>query len=75
MQGIPNSSVLPQDKEIMERIMISRIPGNLTQNSNIIKIIDQLKAEVDNDYHFSLRKAIGKPFYVENVDTTTIVCL
>eukprot|EP00794_Sanderia_malayensis_P008808 gene8808-9750_t len=59
MNGIPCTSVLAQDKEIMERVMADRIPTHLKHgNCNFIKIIEELKSEVDDDYHFSLRKAI-----------------
>ena len=51
---------MPQDKEILKRIVDDRIADRLKDGKAPLKMIEKLKTEIAEDYSFSLRKAIGK---------------
>ena len=60
--GIPDNALLDLDPNIMEKIVKSRVPLTLRDSPIAEAIVNQLKQEVQTDYNFSLRKAIGESF-------------
>ena len=63
-EGIPGASILEQDEQILKRVVTLRLSAELKSVHGSIKIIEELKSEILEDYNFSLRKAIGKDFCI-----------
>ena len=51
--------------------MANRIPQRMKSDSELHPLVKALLDEVENDYIFSLRKAIGKSHIVENFPSSS----
>ena len=58
-KGIKKEMLAPQEGEEVKRIK-SMIPEPLLTCGELQPLVEELTSEVDSDYEFSLRKAIGK---------------
>ena len=59
-KGIPGSALAYQEPEVMDRVLLWKIPEKLRADPDLEPLVNELKSEVAKDYDFSVRKSIGK---------------
>ena len=67
-KGIKKEMLAPTAPETMERVR-AMIPDPLLNANNLQRLLKDLDVEVEKDYDYSVRKAIGEPYIITIITT------
>ena len=71
-KGVRKECLAKCDPGIVKRILANKIPARLKSDPELEILINELLTEVEDDYSFSIRKAIGNTCYFGMLSKTPV---